>query len=1189
MDDPDTTAVEGAAVGDVVHIFINGAEASETKAGTIIVVAGGSTEVNITLPDTTGPTTSNVQADGNAPLDMPQGTASVTLTAAITDVGSGGKNIKAAEYFVGTVGTAGSGTAMTASDGSFNSATENVTATVDTSSFTTTGSPYTISVRGQDVNDNWGATQTVQVTVYEAPEAPVLIPVTSPTRDKTPTVSWNAVTGAATYDLQVATDEAFTNVVETQTGLTATSFTAPSDVDDDTYYWRVRAVDAGSHAGAYSAASSFIIDTTGPAAVTGLAATAQATGNIQLGWTNPAADFAGVIVLAKTDSAPALTPVDGTAYTAGSNDVVMVGDIANYDDVLSHNTHRYYTVFAYDSLYNYSTGVAADQTSADSQAPSAPTGFAASPGDQKVTLAWTNPTDTDFGGVIVLYKQGSAPTGIPVAATTYNTGDTIGDATVGYKGSAQTTQIAGLTNNQAYHFAIYAYDERPNYSTAAAANATPVPFGITVPAALTVDVKVGQEVALTAAGPSGTFEWTATGGTLSATTGASVTWTAPDEVTTSPTAYTITVADGENAALTDTRTVNVYSGVSITNKPTTTPTIQPGESSAAFNVSGGDPTAYTWTVKDRAGTTIGTPQTGSTFTFTAPDTGAFAGEYTITVTDNLGLSTDSFKVKVPFTLTPSTKTFLQNAPQAFTVAGAASTYTWEILAEDTLAVVTDPSTEYGAWQKASPVTNDATNTFTPATGLTEPIGFYLQVTITGDANLTEANGLNEGVFGPFRIIPVAQYTVKVTTASGTAIVGAEVEVDYNNLPAQTTNANGEVVFTLPATGGKYMYDVSKAGYANKFVFDAGNPVEIKLETVASSITGTVDDGTNPVADADVVAYLPASPITRYETMTAANGTYTINIPTGAATSGWSVVAAKTGYTSAQQTGQSSSATVNLTLTAIVGTAPDVDAGGGSKTSGSVTVEAPAGGVQTEGYVIITPTAKDPAATTPMSGSPTYVYDVKVTSDAAGTTPLAAADIGLIVITLPIDLRVVKPGDLENNVFTIYSASTQAELEAGNGTAVPVGNIINTDYVGDGITGSVTFWVDHLSVFGIGAGTGLSGSGEPGEGCFIATAAYGSYFEKHVQILRDFRDAYLKPTRMGQAFVEFYYRHSPSVAALIAKHNTLRAAVRLGLAPVVGFSYVTLHTTPVEKVIILMLMIGLLSAGLLAVRRFRRTC
>jgi len=80
-------------------------------------------------------------------------------------------------------------------------------------------------------------------------------------------------------------------------------------------------------------------------------------------------------------------------------------------------------------------------------------------------------------------------------------------------------------------------------------------------------------------------------------------------------------------------------------------------------------------------------------------------------------------------------------------------------------------------------------------------------------------------------------------------------------------------------------------------------------------------------------------------------------------------------------------------------------------------------------------------------------------------------------------------------------------------------------------------------------------------CFIATAAYDSPFHPHVGILRDFRDIYLLPSRLGRALVNLYYKYSPSAAELIAKNKALRVMVRINLLPLVAFSYSMLHFGP----------------------------
>jgi len=76
------------------------------------------------------------------------------------------------------------------------------------------------------------------------------------------------------------------------------------------------------------------------------------------------------------------------------------------------------------------------------------------------------------------------------------------------------------------------------------------------------------------------------------------------------------------------------------------------------------------------------------------------------------------------------------------------------------------------------------------------------------------------------------------------------------------------------------------------------------------------------------------------------------------------------------------------------------------------------------------------------------------------------------------------------------------------------------------------------------------SGGSKSGCFIATAAYGSYLHPKVALLRAFRDDYLLTNAPGRLFVSLYYRVSPPIADLIARHSLLRGATRLLLAPVI---------------------------------------
>jgi chitinase len=93
------------------------------------------------------------------------------------------------------------------------------------------------------------------------------------------------------------------------------------------------------------------------------------------------------------------------------------------------------------------------------------------------------------------------------------------------------------------------------------------------------------------------------------------------------------------------------------------------------------------------------------------------------------------------------------------------------------------------------------------------------------------------------------------------------------------------------------------------------------------------------------------------------------------------------------------------------------------------------------------------------------------------------------------------------------------------------------------------------------------------GCFIATAAFGSKFEKHVQLLRRFRDLYLMPNSIGRAFVKAYYKYSPPMADFIAKHDVLRTIVRWGLAPIIAISWISLKTGLLSTVALMLFLLS----------------
>lgn len=101
---------------------------------------------------------------------------------------------------------------------------------------------YTITVSGT----GGGETHTTDITLNVLSgtlTAPTLIsPANTATEVAlTAPLSWSAVTDASTYEVEVATDSGFSNIVFTQAGITTTNTTASGLAANTQYYWRAKA------------------------------------------------------------------------------------------------------------------------------------------------------------------------------------------------------------------------------------------------------------------------------------------------------------------------------------------------------------------------------------------------------------------------------------------------------------------------------------------------------------------------------------------------------------------------------------------------------------------------------------------------------------------------------------------------------------------------------------------------------------------------------------------------------------------------------------------------------------------------------------------------------------------------------------------------------------------------------------
>ena len=99
-------------------------------------------------------------------------------------------------------------------------------------------------------------------------------------------------------------------------------------------------------------------------------------------------------------------------------------------------------------------------TNIDNNPPGAIGNFNATPGIGQVGLSWDNPSDSDFGGVIVRRKAGAIP-------ADPNDGTLVSD------GKPSPFTDTGLEDGQIYYYAAFAYDNLRNYSKRSCVQAIP--------------------------------------------------------------------------------------------------------------------------------------------------------------------------------------------------------------------------------------------------------------------------------------------------------------------------------------------------------------------------------------------------------------------------------------------------------------------------------------------------------------------------------------------------------------------------------------------------------------------------------------------------------------------------------------------------------------------------------------------
>ncbi len=165
-------------------------------------------------------------------------------------------------------------------------------------------------------------------------------------------------------------------------------------------------------------------------------------------------------------------------------------------------------------------------------------------------------------------------------------------------------------------------------------------------------------------------------------------------------------------------------------------------------------------------------------------------------------------------------------------------------------------------------------------------------------------------------------------------------------------------------------------------------------------------------------------------------------------------------------------------------------------------------------------------------------------------------------------------------YEVYYATSPFDITSLPSTKADAGN--NVSYTLGGLVNGTPYAIGLITYDQAGNTSGLSNTvtvvpvyipspsdlaGQKGN-CFIATAAYGSYDDFDVWVLRQFRNKILLKSDAGRWFVKTYYELSPPLAHFIAGHDALRAIIRVLLKPFVFGSMVVLYGTLLLKLSVL---------------------
>lgn len=263
------------------------------------------------------------------------------------------------------------------------------------------------------------------------------------------TITWTTDEATISSVTYWTSDSAGTTTVSGTAYFTSHSFTLTGLSEGETYLFTVTSTDFDRNSSTSSTQTFTTLDETAPV-ISDIEVVDITTTSARVTWT--------------TDEPADSTVSYGltTTYAQTESDESLVTSHSILLTDLAPGMTYHFQALSTDASSNQ--GFSSDQTftTDEDDPPANVSNLAIEEGDGELVLTWTNPTDADLAGILVLRCEDGYPTGPS-------------DSSCVEVSSSLTTSLtlAGLTNGVTYYFGIFAYDEAGQFASGALVAGTP--------------------------------------------------------------------------------------------------------------------------------------------------------------------------------------------------------------------------------------------------------------------------------------------------------------------------------------------------------------------------------------------------------------------------------------------------------------------------------------------------------------------------------------------------------------------------------------------------------------------------------------------------------------------------------------------------------------------------------------------